>query len=133
MNTLIEARGVETIDRCEFNTMMSIADIPIGKMPIQNSLLEPNFVGFGDGIASTVIHLSRSHGDAEVEIRRMGERWMGTNTGRRITQTPRIPITYCQFGSLKEGVYELRIKGDRSPKQRFLAKNEAITELRWAF
>jgi hypothetical protein len=129
METLLPVQGVATIDRHAFEAMMMFAGVELQEVRVQPSAFDSWPGRFGDALAGVICQYSMKHQGAEVEIRRMGERWMGTHTGLNVQGDPRVPITYCRSGALREDVYEARIKGADASSRRFLAKYGDLTEL----
>jgi len=88
----------------------------------------------GGGIGAAIVEMAPMHCGHELEIRRVGEEWAGTHTGIRPSGVPAIPGLFAIFGSLAEGDYELRIKGNDgpTPPHRMKVAGAEVTQLTWS-
>jgi hypothetical protein len=66
----------------------------------------------GDGIGAVVIDTPPAMEGSEIEIRRVGTEWRGVHTAVRARLIPTGTQYAAVFGSLAEGRYDLRVRGD---------------------
>jgi hypothetical protein len=66
----------------------------------------------GDGVGAVVIDTPPSLEGREIEIRKVGTEWRGVHTAVRARLIPTGTQFAAVFGSLAEGRYDLRVRGD---------------------
>jgi hypothetical protein len=66
----------------------------------------------GDGFGAVVIDTAPSLEGREIEVRKVGTEWRGVHTAVRKRLIPTGTQYAAVFGSLAEGRYDLRVRGD---------------------
>src|ERR1700722_7593341 len=82
-------------------------EVPPDPSPVAAVVLD-----IGDGIGAVVIDTPPAMEGSEIEIRRVGTEWRGVHTAVRARLIPTGTQYAAVFGSLAEGRYDLRVRGD---------------------
>jgi hypothetical protein len=88
-------------------------------------------VEIGGVMGAVVVQMTAEHRSEELEIRPVGEEWMGTHTGIRPSGVASAPGLFAVFGSLKEGSYEMRIKGTDGPSNVLEVRGGELQQIEW--
>ena len=85
----------------------------------------------GGHFGAAVLHTPEALGGLEIEIRPIGREWDGTHTAVRERRMPGAAIWAAFFGSLHEGRYELRVRGDGTRSLLVDIHGGEVTEAAW--
>jgi hypothetical protein len=87
----------------------------------------------GDGFGAVVIDTPPAMEGREIEIRKVGTEWRGVHTAVRGRLIPTGTQFAAVFGSLAEGRYDLRVRGDldESPVLSLHVKGASVTYSPW--
>jgi hypothetical protein len=87
----------------------------------------------GDGFGAVVIDTPPSLEGHEIEIRKVGAEWRGVHTAVRARLIPTGTQYAAVFGSLAEGRYDLRVRGDldESPVLSLDVTSASVTYSLW--
>jgi hypothetical protein len=73
-------------------------------------------IDIGEGVGAAVIYTDPDLDGAELEIRPASDEWRGAHTAVRERRLPGAVRYAAVFGSLAEGAWELRMRGDADPQ-----------------
>jgi hypothetical protein len=87
----------------------------------------------GDGFGALVIHTPPALDGHEIEIRPLGTDWLGAHTAVRQRLIPSGTQFAAVFGSLPEGHYDLRVRGDAEerPTLSLEVTSATVTDTSW--
>ena len=85
----------------------------------------------GGDRGAAVLYVPEDLAGLEIEIRPVGSPWDGTHTAVRERHLGASVIWAAFFGSLVEGRYEVRVKGDRERDRELSVEGGHVTEVTW--
>ncbi len=87
----------------------------------------------GAGVGALVIHTPPSLDGCEIELRPEGTEWRGVHTAVRPRLIPSDTQFAAVFGSLSEGCYDLRLRGNEheDPALSLNVAGALVTDARW--
>lgn len=91
------------------------------------------FVEVGDGVGAAVIYTQPELVGEELEIRRTSEEWRGVHTAVRERRFGGVVQSAAVFGSLTEGNWELRVRGNADPQPALTVsvRGGSVVEASW--